>query len=45
LGAPEGVILLGASIFILVLGVSAFWGPTFGRSTFFSLGCTSLPSQ
>ena len=27
LGAPEGVILLGASIFILVLGVSAFWEP------------------
>jgi hypothetical protein len=24
-GAPEGVILLGAGIFILVLGVSAFW--------------------
>ena len=27
LGAPEGLILFGASIFILVLGVSAFWEP------------------
>ena len=27
LGVPEGVILFGASIFILVLGVSAFWEP------------------
>ena len=27
LGAPEGVILFGAGIFILVLGLSAFWEP------------------
>ena len=35
LGAPEGVILLGASIFILVLGVSAFWEPDIRSLHFF----------
>jgi hypothetical protein len=35
LGAPEGVILLGASIFVLVLGVSAFWEPDIRSLHFF----------